>query len=643
MQATSFGKLLEMILILILGGRQPKPAQTPPDIRLHIDHQVPLYIEIDPGALVAASATVPELKKAMAVAASRDGAAAYVAEAIGARPAAVKEAFSGIQRIGFWLLGWGEDDDNFRIMLVIERSDQKPVLPALIAGNTKIPQPDPNDRRGRRDGGHVKMSYNGVDIHGLRFRRGAGLWAAEHGGKVAIASDPLALHSFILNAKSPASATARKLRPRKPGSIVWAEANAPVALNQLIMTVGRHDMNEMTWMTTFFDFTAWQDASLSLTKDRLAFQLAIAPASKLNNILASPSGPPALLSAVPDKCDLGFIVSLKDPKALWQHIRSGFAEIMRFHGRPERQNRIEQEIREEFGIDIQKDLIDNIVAGGFVVPVLKRERDLENSFVFLAQAKDAAKAEVSLRKFVARVMRGERVTPMTVGGAKVWTADEGKAALVGRIAMAGPTPPGNSGVDLTIKAATTKSSEMGAVLPKRFPGATSFAMFNPSVLPPFRNRDLGRLTAGASFRSGTLKLEIDYNIAKAAGAFTKAVEAAILRGKKAQAINNLRLLAKAAQAYLSDYAKYPVNLDQMAKYAGNDRALFVSPVTGKPYVFNKKVAGLQVGTIPDRGTTVLAHENPAGLSLHGGGHVVYLDGNVEWLETARFKRVIEAR
>jgi len=638
MQTMNFGKLLEMILILVLGGQQPKPAAPGPDMRLHVKHDVPLYVEIDPGALVAAGTTVPELKKAMAVAASRDGAAAYVAETIGAKPAAVKEAFTGVRRVGFWLLGWGEDDDNFRALLVIERSDMKTVIPPLVTGNTKIVRPAPNDPR-RRQEGHMELSYNDIPIHGFGGRRGSAIWVTEHLGKVAIATDPLALHSFILNAKPAPGAATRKLQPRKPGAIVWAEVNAPTALNQFLMSLGRHDMREMLSITTFFDFPSWEQASLALTKDRLTVRIGIDPAGKLNSVLAPPSRRPALLAALPDDCDLALIVSLKDPNALWTHIRSGYAELMKVAGRPERKDDLQREFQEELGLDIQKDIVDNIVAGGVAVPVLKRERDIERNFAFLAQAKDSARAEVSLRKFVARAMRGS-ATPMTVGNAKVWANDEGKAALVGKLAVLGPTE-GGSGVDRILKAVTAKSSEMGAILPKRFPGATSFGMFNPSFL--LKGKDVGRLAGGLSFQSNTLKLEVDYNLAKIAAAFTETVEAAILRGKKTQAVNNLRLVAKAAQGYLSDYAKYPDTFAHMLKYAANDKSLFVSPVTGKPYVFNKKIAGMQVGTVPSRRTTVLAYEEPTAVSLYGGGHVVYLDGNVQWLDTARFKATVRPK
>ena len=636
MQAISFGKMLEMILILVLGGQKPQTAETTSDLRLYVEHDVPLYAEIDPGALVTAGATVPELKKAMAVTANRDAAAAWVAEQIGAKPTAVKEAFTGVRRIGFWLLAFGEDDDNFRALLVIERSDAKSVLPALIQGNTKIPRPNPNAPR-HRQARLVKTSYHGVPVYGLGGRRGA-VWATEHLGKVAISTDSVALHSFILNGKTIGVGTTRKLAPKKTGSIIWAEGNGPVALNQLISSIGGHDVHEFGFISSMFDFPAWKRASLSLTKDRFELQVKIDPASKLNGILAQPAGPPALLAAVPDNCDLAFIISLKDPNALWTHIKDGWAEIMAVQGRPERRNQLEEEFRREIGVDIKKDIVDNIIAGGIAVPVVKSERDLERNFVLLGQAKDAAKAEMALQKFVARVMRGGGVTPMTVGGAKVWSAEDGKAALIGKIALLGPSNERGGGVNTVLKAAAGKSSELGAVLPKRFPGATSFAMFNPAVL--FKGRDVGRLTGGLSFKSNTLKLEVDYSLAKIANAFTKTVEAAILRGKKTQAVNNLRMVAKAAQAYLSDYAKYPNGFEQMVKYAANDRTLFVSPVTGKPYVFNKKIAGLQVGTIPNRRTTVLAHEAPSGLQLQGGGHVVYLDGNVEWLETARFKRVV---
>ncbi len=631
-------RIAEMLLILILGGQDPDPsAISSDDWSAYVPQTTPAYVEINLSELVLAAKTTPELKRVLDLTADRDGVAAELALLIGSEPAAVKEAFSGIRRIGFWFMGMGDDAENFRYLIVIDRHKRADVLPALLANNVKIKPA--KDARRRRYEGYISTVYNGATIHGFRSNRNASLWATEREGLLAIGSDRFAIQSFLLRTMS--GSVKKKTGPSKTKGIIEARGDVSIFLNELLTMMRGRDREEMAAVSSFFDLPAWRSIVLRLSKDRLLLRARIESASRLAKVLAPLSEPPALLSVLPEETDLAVVVGLKDPGELWSLIRSGIMDIGVRQGRPQDALRFEKEFQKELGIDLQKDLVDNIAAAGVVVPTLKTPRDLERRMVVLAQAKDASKAEVSLSKFIGKVMRGQQVDPMVVKGTKIWSVEEKRAALAGKTVMLGLVGQ-KDGRDINdvIEASGSGQSALGKQLAERFPKATVYGVFNPAIL--LKGREVGRMTAGLTFASSIVTLDLNYSLSGFAKAFADSVELDILNGKKKRAEDNLKKIVKGAQAYMAGHGKYPSGFNDMMKNLGDKSNLLVSPVSGKRYQFNSAIANAPAGTIANRGATVLAHEAMDGLS-EGGGHVVFLNGSVKWLPSADFQKIVKGK
>ena len=196
-----FSRFIQMLFILVLGGRDPDPGSVATDNGWAVVPREALaHIEFNMSELTTAARTLPELKRVLAVTSDYDVAAADMGRALGAEPAAVKEAFSGVRRIGFWRLGVGRSERNFRYLFVIDRGKREDVLPKLIKDNPKLKPPADARRRARE--GYIATTYNGVTIHALRSRRGINIWVAEREGKLAIGSDRFAIQSFLLRSMS---------------------------------------------------------------------------------------------------------------------------------------------------------------------------------------------------------------------------------------------------------------------------------------------------------------------------------------------------------------------------------------------------------------------------------------------------------
>lgn len=105
-------------------------------------------------------------------------------------------------------------------------------------------------------------------------------------------------------------------------------------------------------------------------------------------------------------------------------------------------------------------------------------------------------------------------------------------------------------------------------------------------------------------------------------------------------MNNLRQLFMACLMYRADYARMPTNFDALKDYISSPDTM-VCPESGKPYVYNTAIAGMDLGNIENPAAMVLAHDTPG--AHEKGGNVLFVDGHIEWLNTRQFQQKIEGK
>ncbi len=519
--------------------------------------------------------------------------------------------------------------------MILDRGSSPDVLPSLLENNKKIAalnEQNKNRREGFRSG-----EYGGKKIYGLCRRRGPSLWATESNGKLVIGSDRLAIQSFILRAADLETATVATRRKWKPGTVLRADCHTPTALNQFLTMVRGRNREELAAVSAFFDFPAWKELSLTLSKSRLEVAVQLDPSSELVKVLEQPAKSSALVSLLPNDTDLAFVVGLKQPAKLLKHIESGIATTQAARGRPERGSGLAQEFRKEVGLDLEKDIANNITEAAFVVPQFERERDLERRFVLMGQANDAETAATVINTLVTHMARNDALPVIKYNGVKVWGNDAVKIAIGGKMAMLSATRRDTSAFDSVLKQLQDGPSTLGAKLLQRYPSARSYGVFNPAIL--FKGKDPGTITSGLTFRENTLSLRADFDIAGFATILLDTARIARQQALKAASANNLRQIATACAKYLNDYGKYATGFDAMQTYIPN-KAVLMSPLSRKPYIYNNAIGGKQIGTITNRGKTVLAHEPQEGAM--DGGHVVFLDGTVVWLPAESLKSTLQS-
>ena len=135
-------------------------------------------------------------------------------------------------------------------------------------------------------------------------------------------------------------------------------------------------------------------------------------------------------------------------------------------------------------------------------------------------------------------------------------------------------------------------------------------------------------------------------------ALTKARE----KAREAQSMNQLRQLSIAVHAYHEDKGTLPPAekwSDELLPYAGNNKAVFVSPLDyldqGSSYAFNKNLGGVKLGDIKTPEKTVLIFESDLGWNgagtidqafAFGEKYLVgFADGHVESLTFEELKQL----
>jgi hypothetical protein len=622
----AIGSFIRMMLVLLLSGQPSEKAADGPELKQYVDQQSLAYVEVDVTELRKSYRSLPDLEKALFIGRdqvkARTEAAAALAEMVRADAAVVAKTIAEVRSVGIWLLGFAGDMDGIRMLAVLDRGNAPDVLSSVLGKLAK------GRAIKRREMGWMATTYLGKPVYGFRMSRDVCMWFAEDKGKIAVATDVMALQSFLLRSRALASSKPGRPARTAPPAIARAEVDPQAVLGGFLGLMDGHDWDEVAMVSSIFDFPAWKRVTVTLGMRGAEVTAEMEPASRLAKALKGPHEIPALASAIPDRCGLALIGAPRAATEIWEVVRSGFDKIGSMEGHPGAVAEFVQEFKEEIGLDLEKDVVGNLTEIGVIVPSLKRWDDLERKLVIVGRAKDAAKAKASISTLAAKIGDEEERFPRDVNGASVWSVEDVKFALSGQAIMCGPVGHDTSGFDAVLKQQVSSKRDLAKSLAKRYGDAGGIGVLNPSFA--VKGRDVGLVTAGLSFRDSSLRLRVDYDIDKVAAALLD-IAAGDMCGKYLQGIG------VACNRYLNDYGKYPPSLDKLLKYLDNDQARLCCPLSKKRYVYGKGCAGKQVGTIQNRGQVILARDGGEGHP--DGGCVVYLDGRTARLNKKEFGKL----
>ena len=613
---------LKALIILFLGARPVGPALEGIPMQQSLAREAPIYAQVDVAGLRQMVSDTPELRELIyggqEPTRAYDEAAMQLSRVLRTTPVDVKRAFDELRRVGFWMLSFGEDEENFRILLVFDCGGARDLLPGLLRG---------------LDGEHeyAATSYAGVTVHSLASRRLQGVWMAELEGKIALGLDPLIVQEFLLQAKA-APPTPSAPMPKPP--LISAQFKGPALVDRFLAVLDG-DRDEFLLTACAADFAACRSLKIDFDGRRLVARLELDPSGRYAEALEGPGRPPKLAAAVPENAPLAVLVRLKDPMALYRAIRSAVTDVLAMMNAPDEAHEFFEEFRKETGLDLERDVVANVTEAAYIAGQLKSERDLLNHALLLLETQDAARARTSIETFVTRISRGRRdIEVSEMKGAGVWHVHGTCIALKGNtVVLCGK---GNPMLGAVLDCLEGKPSPLAERLRRRHPRASSALVFNPSVLLGFQAEGEPML-AGLHFAEGALTLEAEVNLRSMAQVLSRILQWQAQEARRSQCVHNLRQLSMACAMYVNDRNQLPPDLDGLLDYLGGRQAL-TCPASGKPYVYRKELAGKKFEEIADPGRTVLAHDPPGAHAA--GGCVLYVDGHVRWLDRKAFLREI---
>ncbi len=614
--------MFKLFMILFLGARPFAPAPPGVPLRLYVGREVPLYAEANLAAVRRMVAETPELQEV--VYGGRDPAQAYeqaaaqLARKIGATAADVKKAASSIQRVGFWLYAFGEDEENLRFLLLFDCGGARDVLSALLRGAA-----DEHE--------YAATSYAGATVHSLG-ELGEGVCMAEQGGYVALAMDPLAVHEFLLRAQvvGPAFSRAEKVQP-----LFQAEVNGGAMLDRVLaMLDSRHERAEFFAVACLADLAACEKLTASFDGRQLLAELHIDRNGRFARALEGRGRPPKLAAAVPPDALAAVVVGLEDPMQLARAIRLSLTDAFAMMDEAEKVEKLYEEFRREIGLDLERDVLSNVTEGAFILAGPD-----DDDFMFLFETKDAARTAEMAGAFVDRLTRGGRrelELEDRADGWKVWRAKGIALALKGSTVVICEAE--NRLLNEVLRCVDAGAG-LRATLLQRHPRATSMVTFNPLAILGVEG-GTEPLLAGLHFAANRLTLEAEVDIpvlAKGLAAVTQAVESS---RERSSAMSRMRHTAMAIVMYAhgNERRALPPNLQPVRPYVAGRPETLTSPGSGKRFVYREELAGKRIDEIADPARTVLIHE--AADAHPDGGCVGYVDGHVEWLPREAFLREI---
>jgi len=619
MQATV--PIWKLLFILFLGARPLAgvPAGEGVSMRQYIARDVPVYAEVDVQALRRIIAGSEDMQKLLYQGAdpaqAYEQAAAQVALQAGVAAADVKRAVESIRRIGFGLHAFGEDDENLRVLCVLDCSGQQNLLAGLLDGVAGTEE-------------YSRSAYAGAVIHGMGEYEET-VFMTETNGLIALGRDRLIVKDFLLKAQE--AAARHPGMGGRPGPVFYAEANGGPLLNTIFAGVESYDREEFLMAAAIMDLASWQKLTLLYDGKQFKAQLHLHPAGRAAKVLVGPDKQPALAAALPHDVPFAAVVSVKDPVALYRASLTGVYEALALEGEHHEIEEGLQEIQEEIGMDIERDIFGNITEAAFILTEMDEE-----GIMFLLRIKDARKAHQAIWAWM-QEMEGEDAESTNIKGAEVWDSIDVRIALYKNTFIV--CQQDNRRFEDVLMQLGRGRSGVSEELAGRYPKATSAVLVNPGAMMGAKNSK--PILAGLYMENNRLTLEADLDVNVVVKGLGKAIGKARGEAVRVKCMTNLRQLYLGCVMYANDNDdKMPATLDVLKPDYINAPQVFVCPQCGKPYIYAKAVAGKSLQQIANLGETVIIHDPPG--AHPGGGNAVYADGHAAWLDAQQFQQAVKA-
>lgn len=617
--------LVWKVFVVLLLGAQPGPAGQQADIGRYVSRPAPVQAELNVSELRRVLGRETEFFKTF-VADGQDPAAAYdqsvaqIAKMLNTTTNDVDRAARSIRRLGFWLMAFGEEEESLRFLLIADCVDGQGALDGLL--------------RGVSDSRHYsRMSYAGSVIHGF-VERDAGVWMAEHRGKIALARDPVTVQEFLLRfAEAERNGTAP---PADKLSLLRVRVDGAAMMNQAIPVGLAEDRDEFLMTVGLADLVACRDLTVTATAQGLRAVLRLDPNGRYAEALEGPAHRPILARALSEDVLTGGVVALKNPVVLGRAIRSAVTDSLAMAGGHD--DGLEEfwaRWRRETGLDLEQDVLANITEAGFLLP-----RPDDDSLILLLQARRAPQARDLITRLTGNLNGGRKVQPSTINGASVWEFGDGRIALVEKTVVVSDSD--NKHLKPLLERLHAADAPLAEKLRRHHPDATGALVVNPQRIFPGGSALPGSLLVGLRCKDSAVVAESRMNLSSMAESASRGLGSAITRARRsarrAAAGGRLRQLAIMVIMYAGDHQQLPDGPDDLKAYAGQNKEVFLCPGSGKPFVYNASLGGKRPRDFDNPSKTVLFHDPPG---VHpNGGNVAFLDGHVEWLEREDFERTI---
>ncbi len=349
--------------------------------------KAPLYAQVQVGELRQFLNGDKDLVKALhggkSARESSAAAAGELARVIGVPADKLQAQLAAVRSIGVWYLAFSPEEESQRLFFAADfgaKSDIAGLLSGQLKGRVRL----------------ISDTYAGRKLHELKLSRRLSVWFTEHDGLAAFGNDPLAVKRFILQCRKQKP----QLRRNKDKAVLHLQSDGEAFWNSLLPLVPDHDRDEVFLVTPFFDPAAFESFQARLTATGLEGTFKIAAGSDAVKLLAAPAKASVLSQYLPKSGGQGFVLMPKDPAAIYRTVMKRLAAAfpndndVRF---------FEQALGRELGLDLKKDVMPQLKAGGIVSLAPLADNDLDDRVILLFEGKDAAKARQTFAKMEAAV------------------------------------------------------------------------------------------------------------------------------------------------------------------------------------------------------------------------------------------------
>ncbi|MFP4028093.1 MAG: H-X9-DG-CTERM domain-containing protein [Candidatus Brocadiia bacterium] len=604
----------KIMIILILGSQPAAEPEQHISLRQLSSPENPIYAELELNALRTNLQNHPKLQQK--IYGNEDPRRAYeqaiqnASTLLRLKPALIHEMVGSIHQVAFCLHGFGEDEETFRFLFLFRCSNEKHLLDAFLKA---IPFP------------RTALQYQGKTVYQFGDDPDESLWVSHAKGVIAIARDHLLIQKFLMDAQN-----ARPV-PSKQAVLFQADINCQQLFNEAL-TVESMELEELLVMLSLVDAASWRYLRASFDGRILELRAELEPGGRALNTLKGDKSMPNLARIIPQKALLAAATNLPDRKAASRATRQTTNQILAVVGDGDEIQELWEKFREETGLDLEKDIFDNLAEIGFVMTQLDAD-----AFLLLGRVVNPDSARSTIQSFMNQISRSEGVRPTTLHGANVWEDSGGRIALKGHTVMVGSSR--CEIFETLLKRPAGQTSSIATAISKQHPKATKMFMFN--MAPLVQQTDVDPILVGFHFEKNELVARARFDPESLVRAFEAPIRKARKTAKRVECMNHLRQISMCCMMYANDHAgELPPDLkpETVKEYLGNNAEILLCPASNKKYVYRKGLGGQKIHEIANPSSVVLVHDAPE--SHKGGGNAAYVDGHVRWLSTEAFKRAI---